>query len=215
MIRIAVAEDKPFLAKSLEEKISIFNDLKYKFKAENGKELINNLEKNLPIDLILMDIQMPEMDGIEATSIIKEKYPNIKILMLTVFDDEETIFNAILAGADGYLLKDESAQTIYKSINETVNGGASMSPTIALKALKLLRNPLNTKQEEIVDYQLSPREIEILEQIGKGLSYMHISQNLYISSGTVRKHTENIYKKLQVHSKLEAVDLARKNRIIE
>ncbi len=214
-IKIAIAEDNSFLAKAVEEKISFFNQLSYKFRGANGAELIGKLELNHNIDVILMDIQMPEMDGITATEIIKKKYPQIKIIMLTVFDEDEKIFKAIKAGADGYLLKEIDAESLCKSILEVLDGGAPMTPSIALKALKLLRNPQDFSEvQEVEMIQLTKREIQILEQISKGLAYGDIAENLFISSGTVRKHIENIYRKLQVHNKIEAVQKGKKHRII-
>lgn len=214
-LKIAIAEDNTFLAKAVIEKLSFFDGLNYKFKANNGAELIGKLEVNHNLDVILMDIQMPEMDGIKTTEIVKNKYPHIKIIMLTVFDDDENIFNAIKAGANGYLLKEIDAENLYKSIIEVVNGGAPMSPSIALKTLNLLRNPLEIKKaEEKEKVTLSNRETEILEHLSKGLNYNAIADNLIISSGTVRKHIENIYRKLQVHNKMEAVMKGKKHNLI-
>lgn len=214
-LKIAIAEDNSFLAKAVIEKISFFNDLDYKFKGVNGAELIGKLEVNHNIDVILMDIQMPEMDGIKATEIVKSKYPHIKIIMLTVFDDDENIFNAIKAGANGYLLKEIDAENLHKCILEVVNGGAPMTPSIALKTLKLLRNPIVIDTEdEIEKIKLTNRETEILEHLSKGLNYNEIANNLIISPSTVRKHIENIYKKLQVHNKMEAVSKAKKHKLI-
>ena len=135
--------------------------------------------------------------------------------MLTVFDNDENIFNAIKAGADGYLLKEINPENLHKGIIETLNGGAAMNPSIALKTLKLLRNPfeIENKQEQ-EEIKLSEREIEVLEQLSKGLSYKLIAKNLILASGTIRKHVENIYRKLQVHNKLEAVQKAKQNNLI-
>ena len=213
-LKIAIAEDNTFLAKAILEKLSFFEAFNFKFKAVNGAELIGKLEVDHNIDIILMDIKMPEMDGIMATEIIKKKYPQIKIIMLTVFDDDENIFNSIKAGADGYLLKEIDAKNLHQSIFEVVNGGASMTPSIALKALELLRNPLIENNENNEKINLSSRETEVLTQLSKGLGYNQISENLYISPGTVRKHIENIYRKLQVHNKVEALEKARNNRLI-
>jgi DNA-binding NarL/FixJ family response regulator len=214
MIRIAFAEDNPFIEKSLIEKLSFFDDLKLKYSASNGAEIVGKVTSDSNIDLILMDIQMPEMNGIEATRLIKNKHPQIKIVMLTVFDDDENIFNSIQAGADGYLLKDTDPKTLFDSIQEVMAGGATMTPSIALKALNLLRNPIkiSTPQEESI--ALTKRETEILVQISKGLNYIEIAENLNISPATVRKHIENIYKKLQVHNKVEAVQKGIKNNLI-
>jgi DNA-binding NarL/FixJ family response regulator len=214
-LKIAIAEDNYFLAKTVIEKLSFFEDFNFKYKAVNGAELIGKLEQNHNIDVILMDIQMPEMNGIKTTEIVKNKYPQIKVIMLTVHDDDENIFNAIKAGANGYLLKEIDAENLKNSILEVINGGAAMTPSIALKALNLLRNPLQVenKNDKVV-INLTARETDVLLQLSKGLNYNEIADNLFISSGTVRKHIENIYRKLQVHNKMEAVQKARNNRLI-
>ena len=215
-IKIGIVDDNTFLLHAVEEKLSFFDDLQVKFKVLNGKDLLDELEANHHVDLILMDIEMPIMNGVEATEKVKQKYPQIKIIMLTVFDNDEHIFNAIKAGADGYLLKEINAKALHNGIIETLNGGAAMNPSIALKTLKLLRDPskienVKTPLEEI---KLTSREIDVLEQLSKGLSYNAIADNLVLSTGTIRKHIENIYRKLQVHNKLEAVQKARKNNLI-
>jgi len=213
-IKIAIAEDNSFLLKAILDKLSFFKDLEVKFHSYNGVEFLKKLDEDSNVHLVLMDIEMPKMNGIETVAEIAKKYPQIKTIMITVFDDDENIFRAIQAGADGYLLKEVDAKSLYQGILDTLEGGAAMTPSVAMKALKLLRNPPNFEEpkEEI---NLTAREIEILEQTSKGLNYNQISENLFISPKTVRKHIENIYGKLQVHSKLEAVQKAVKNRIIE
>ncbi len=215
MIRIAIVDDNIFLQKAIQDKLSFFADVEVRMKAIHGQDIIEKLEKNQKIDLILMDIEMPKMNGIEATAIIKSKFPQIKIIMLTVFDNDENIFKAIKAGADGYFLKEVNPQELYNGIQETLTGGAAMTPSIALKTLKLLREPVlfdhAVAKEEI---SLSIREIEVLEQLSKGLKYNAIAENLFLSLGTVRKHIENIYNKLQVHNKMEAILKAKNNKII-
>src|SRR5690606_37887883 len=145
----------------------------------------------------------------------KQKYPHIKIIVLTVFDDDENIFNAIRSGADGYLLKDTPPQTLYDALVQTMQGGAAMTPSIALKTLNLLRNPLLPQTKETNEtVRLSKREIQVLEQLCTGLPYTSIAENLIVSPSTIRRHIENIYQKLQVHSKTEAIALAKKKRFI-
>lgn len=214
MIKVALVDDNSFLLKSTQEKLSFFEDLSVKLTAYNGQEILDKLEVNHNIDIILMDIEMPVLNGIEATLRIKAKYPQIKILVLTVFDDDENIFNVIKAGADGYLLKEITPNELHQAIQETLNGGAAMHPSIAFKTLKLLRNPQNFETKCDLEVKLSAREIEVLEQLSKGLNYNIIAQNLFLSPSTVRKHIENIYTKLQVHNKLEAVEKARNNNLI-
>ncbi len=215
MLKIAIVDDNTFLINAIKEKLSFFDDVSVKHTSLNGSELLTKLQENHNLDLILMDIEMPVLNGIETTQIVKQKYPHIKIIMLTAFDNDEHIFNAIKAGADGYLLKEINPKDLYEGIIETLNGGAAMNPSIAMKTLKLLRNPIDIQnprdQEEI---SLTTREVEVLEQLSKGLSYTVIADHLFLSPSTVRKHIENIYKKLQVHSKIEAVQKARNHNII-
>ncbi|AWI24561.1 response regulator [Flavobacterium pallidum] len=214
MIKIAIADDNSFLIRTVQEKLSFFDDFAVRCVACDGQDLLEKLQANRNIDLILMDIEMPEMNGIEATGIIKSKYPHIRIIMLTVFDNDENIFNAIKAGADGYLLKEINPKDLYQGIIETMNGGAAMHPSIAFKTLKLLRDPVPFEKSGTEDIKLSQREIEVLEQLSKGLNYNNIAENLFLSPSTVRKHIENIYTKLQVHNKLEAVEKAKNNKLI-
>lgn len=214
-IQIGIVDDNRLLIKSLSTKLQSFNNILIRFIAHDGDELSGILEQNQNTDVILMDIEMPGMDGIQATKLVKDNYPQIKIIMLTVLDNDESIFKAIQAGADGYLLKDIHAEILYSGILEVLNGGAAMTPSIALKTLKLLRNPFydeTNKQAE--NFRLTEREIAILEQLAKGLPNKIIADNLFISAHTVNKHIENVYTKLHVHSRLEAVIKAKENNII-
>lgn len=212
-VNIAIAEDNSFALKSCLYKLSLFPDFKVVLKAFNGEELYANITKH-PVDLVLMDIQMPGMGGIACARLVKQNHPQIKILMLTTFDDDDTIFDAIMAGASGYLLKEENADTLHQSIHDTLGGGAAMSSSIALKVLNLIRNPVDKAAGQMQDFGLSRREIELMEQLKEGLSYEAIAVNLFISYGTVRKHIQNIYKKLQVNNKVEALRKAADNRLI-
>jgi DNA-binding NarL/FixJ family response regulator len=213
MIKIAIAEDKKVIAETLKEKIELNVDFKVKVIAQNGKKLIEKLKDALFVDVIFMDINMPEMNGILATEYVTTNHPQIKVIMCTVFDDEECIFKAIQAGASGYILKDESPARIHRYIYETLDGGAPMNPLVARKALKMIRTePINNTKK--IDYSLTQREIELLEQLSKGITYEQIADNLFISYGTVRTHFQNIYKKMQVHNKMEAVNKAKNENLI-
>ena len=215
MIKIAIVDDNSFLIKATQEKLSFFEDFDIKFTAFDGLNLIEKLQKNHNIDLILMDIEMPNRNGIEATNYVKSNFPQIKIIMLTVFDNDENIFNAIKAGADGYLLKEVNPKDLQQGILDTINGGATMTPSIAMKTLKLFREPISFNEFEAKEeINLTTREVEVLEQLSKGLKYESIAKNLFLSKGTVRKHVENIYAKLQVHNKLEAIQKAKNNKLI-
>lgn len=216
IIKIAIAEDNDFLAKSLIEKLSLFPDrFSMKFRAKNGSEIVEYITASDLPDVILMDIEMPVMNGISAAAQVSERFPEIKIIMLTVFDDEDKIFKAIKSGASGYLLKDESIEKIVESIDMVLNGSAPMSATIASKTLKLLKQSSDIIQEDSKeDFKLSKREVEVLELLKKGFDYNQIAEKLFISPFTVRKHIENIYKKLQVNNKMQAVQKASSSRII-
>jgi DNA-binding NarL/FixJ family response regulator len=211
---IVIVDDNIFVAKSVEDRLAGFDDLNVDLVSEGAQPILKYLEENNQIDLILMDVEMPEINGIELTQFIKSKYPHIKIIMLTVFDNAEAIFDAVKAGASGYLLKDISANDLHKGIVQTMNGGAAMSPSIAFKTLELLKNPIVKETSKNETFSLSKREKEVLELLSQGKTYKEIASVLYLSEGTIRKHVENTYKKLQVHNKVQALDKARRNRII-
>lgn len=215
MIQLAIAEDNAFSRQALEDKLSQYEDIVIMFKAKNGQEAINFLEKSETVDLIFMDIEMPIMNGIEATQIIRQKFPAIKIVMITIYDNDEYIFNAIRAGADSYLLKDAPAEKIYETIRDTMAGGSVMSPSIAAKTLQAMKNAnifgmANTEP----GLELSEREAEILEQLSKGLTNKKIAEALFISPFTVKRHIENIYQKLQAHSRVELIDKAKRKGLL-
>lgn len=210
MIRIGIAEDIPKLANSLTDKIELSNQFKVIFIAKNGKEAITEVVKNPDLDILLMDINMPVLDGIEATKKISALFRSLKIIMVTIYDDEEHIFNAILAGAQGYFLKDEPPQDIHKYLEESMAGGAPMSPEVAASSLRLIQqNGLKTKRK--TDFGLTARELDILKHLKKGLTYESIANELIISKGTVRKHVENIYRKLQVNNRVSALNKLSEN----
>jgi DNA-binding NarL/FixJ family response regulator len=213
-IRIAVVDDKRLLRTTLCEQLAYYEEIAVVLKAADGDEFLQAMKMLKPEQLpqvVLMDIEMPNMDGIETVGITREVYPEVLCLMLTVFDDDEKLFEAIKAGACGYLLKDEKIGHIVRAITECVyDGSVPMSPRIAQKALTLLKN--TSKPEESVAAQndciLSSREIEILQRIVDGLNYQQIGERLFISPHTVRKHTANIYEKLHVTNKASAIKLA-------
>lgn len=212
MIRVAVVDDIKTVRATVVTKIGLSKDMHVVEEYRNGRDILHAMMQGLDVDVIIMDIEMPDMDGIEATEKILAKYPNTKILMCTVFDDETNLFRAICAGAKGYLLKDEKPEKIHRAIFETMEGGSAMSAGIALKALNLIRQvSIPVKQQVSADNTLTKRETEMLELIAKGLSYEQVADSTGISYGTVRKHLENIYRKLNVHSKLEAVNKAQRD----
>lgn len=166
-------------------------------------------------DIVLMDIEMPGMDGIEAVRIIKKEHPQIQILMQTVFEDDDRVFDSICAGASGYILKNHLNIRLIDALTELQFGGSPMSPSIARKVLNRLQViSVSQKKEIIPDYNLTPREKEVLTEIVNGLSYKMIAAELNISYETVRSHIKKIYDKLHVASLTEAVAKAINQRIV-
>jgi len=177
----------------------------------NCERVLENIEETQP-DVILMDIEMPVISGIEAVKMVREKYPDLKILMETIFEEDEKIFQSICNGAQGYILKNTPPDRILSAIREVYEGGAPMSPIIASKVLRLFKTNLSRNAGEA--YGLSSREREILKCLVEGMSYKMIADTCFISADTVNGHIKNIYKKLQVHSKSEAVVKALKGKIV-
>ena len=212
MIKIAITDDQRSIRDNLEEIFATFDtEIQVVFTANDGEAAVHKMT-TLPEKpaVILMDIEMRKMDGIEATRQIKQLFPKVRIIMLTVFERDDKIFAAIKAGADGYLLKDEPPREIVRSIQAVLEGRLVMSPLVAGKTLEFLRSrPAPSKTP--ADYQLTKRETEILLHLARGKSYQVVATELIISPNTVRSHIENIYQKLAVHSKVEASEIAIRN----
>jgi len=210
-IRVAIFEDNSSLRAGLYQLINGSDGFMCVGAFEDCLNLLQHIEDTKP-DVVLMDIQIPGINGIQAVKILREKYPHLKILMQTIFEDNEKIFNSILAGASGYILKNTSPARFLEFIKETYEGGAPMSPSVATKVLKMMAEQSPSAKTETFD--LSDREKEILSCLVKGMSYKLIADACFISIDTVRGHIRNIYEKLHVHSKGEAVAKAIKSKIV-
>ncbi|MBI1781926.1 MAG: response regulator transcription factor [Sphingobacteriales bacterium] len=220
IFRIGLVDDKAVNRNNIAGKIKQFKELDFCFVAVNGNDCLEQL-KGLPTEkmphIIFMDLEMPEMDGIQTIYIARSLYPEIYFIVLTVFDDDDKIFEAIKAGAHGYLLKDEGDKEIYEAIINVVElGGAPMSAAIARKALNLLgRSEISGKEKVIepgfLDPLLTEREKEILQYTVKGYDAKRIASVLDISFLTIRKHIANIYQKLHVNSKAQIISMVHKN----
>lgn len=204
MIKVGLVEDNHLLAEGIKDKLALSEELTLNFHVFDGKSLFDYLDHdNLP-EIILMDIEMDNMDGITTTREVKRLFPSVKVLMITVLDDDDKLLEAFKAGASGYLLKDIKPARLINAISETLDGGIPMSPSIASKALELLLQNDNSKQINVTE-QLSPRENDVLDLLIKGMSVRQISDALFVSEKTVRKHLEHIYEKLQVKGSREAI----------
>ena len=219
-VKIGLVDDKAINRNSITEKIKQFEDLEFCFIAVNGHDCLEQL-KGMPVDkspqVVFMDLEMPGMDGVQTISIARALYPEIYFIVLTIFDDDDKIFEAIKAGAHGYLLKDENAITLHNAITNVVhNGGAPMSAAIARKALEMLskaqlQNGTKAIEPNLLDALVTEREKEILLHTINGLDAKRIAVLLDISVLTIRKHIANVYQKLHVNSKAQIISLAHKN----
>ncbi len=206
-LQIGIVDDNDHISQQIAENLLLTDEVDIAFMASSGREALQwlNKHKNHP-QLILMDIEMPGMNGIETTFRIKSEYEDVKIIMLTVFDNEANIFNAIKAGASGYLLKDEKLPVMLAAFTEVLEGGAPMSPAIAMKTMQMLIGGYKTDKQLLYNEnqeELSRRELEILELMATGNNSAAIAGKLFISPSTVKKHIENIYRKLHVNSRVE------------
>ena len=207
MIRIAIVDDNELLRDNLVERLH--DPFEIVFETNYAGDLLEYLKKTPDFrapQVVLMDIEMDMMNGIEATGKLKAAWPGIKVIMLTVFEDDEKVLQSILAGADGYMLKDERRERIIDAISDTVSGGAYMSPGIAQKSIQMLKMAVPVNDSSIAGSNLTRREMEILNLLAEGLSYKEIGERTYVSVSTIKTHVHNIYEKLQVTNKVEATN---------
>ena len=203
--KIVIIEDNDVVREGLNVLISGFGGHKVTGIYESCENAFKNIEKDQP-DLVLMDMELPGMNGIEGIKLIKKKWPETDVLMLTVHDDSEIVFQALVSGASGYITKNSPHNKILDAINEIRNGGAPMSTNIARMVVESFQKNRNSP--------LSRRETEVLELLASGKSYSVIADELFIHKETVKTHIKNIYGKLQVNSKAAAIAMARKNKLI-
>lgn len=213
-VKVAIFEDRTAVRKALSLLVEGTSGLELAGAYPNCNNVISNIRTSQP-NVVLMDIEMPGMSGVEAVKLIKQQFPDITIVMQTVFEDEEKVFHAICNGASGYLLKDTPPSRLMESIIEAHEGGAPMSPSIAKKTLHLFQKFLSPLADaKHADYHLTPREKEVLQWLVKGYSYKMIAAACTISFDTVRSHIRNIYHKLHVASMTEAVAKAIRENIV-
>lgn len=211
--KLAIVDDKVYNVQILEDKLAAKKDVDIRGGFYSGETFLAwlQLTNELP-DIVFMDIDMPVMDGIETVRRAKRMFPGVHFIMITVFDDQERIFNAIQAGASGYLLKDEPVKNLHRAIDDVLAyGAAPFAPAIAMQAFSYIQS-LSKETMPTAETPLSEREMDILSCLADGLSYTLIAEKLFISPHTVRKHMTNIYEKLHVNSKVEAVRKAIDNK---
>jgi DNA-binding NarL/FixJ family response regulator len=215
MIKVSIVDDKAINRATIRQKITDYQEITIVSESSNGVAFLDTLavSSDHP-DIVLMDLEMPQMDGIETIRKCAAIFPKLKFIVVTVFEDSDKIFEAIKAGASGYILKDDSAIHIVDAITNVYEfNGVPMSPAIARKAMEMLKYGSEVGgNTDTHDYDLSTREMEILKELVSGKSYKSIGETLFISPLTVRKHVANIYEKLHVNSRVEVLKLAQKNR---
>lgn len=213
-IKVAVIEDILDIRESLKILINDAEGFRCTdgyFSAEEALEKLSTTKPESLPDVLLMDIGLPGMSGIECARILKQRYPKLVVLVLTIYDDDERIFKALCAGACGYLLKKTPPARLLEGIREAVNGGAPMTPEIARRVIELFQQFSPSAK---VDYQLTPHESRLLKILAKGHSYRSAAEILGVTQHAVSFHLRNIYEKLQVHSKSEAVAKALREHLI-
>ncbi len=205
--QIGIVDDNDRISGQIAEKLLLTEEVDILFIADRGKEALEWLHKHRTRpQLILMDIEMPGMNGIETTFKVKDLYPDIKIIMLTVFDNEVNIFNAIKSGASGYLLKDETLPRMMEAFKDVLDGGIPMSPAIARRSMEMMISGYKPGKQILYTEgqgELTKRELEILEMMAEGQNIQKIAAAIFISPFTVKKHIENIYGKLHIKSRVE------------
>lgn len=202
MAVLGIVEDNKKIRDLIQRYLDMQDEFSCPVAVDSVEEMLDYLENHQAPEVILMDIQLPGMSGIEGIGLIKQKYPDVNIIMLTVYHDSHKIFNSLMAGASGYLLKHTSLPEIKESIQTLLDGGAPMSPQIARKVINYFKE---SKKETKPESNLTPREQDIVNGLVDGLSYKLIADRYDISIDTVRAHIRNIYKKLHVNSKAEVI----------
>lgn len=206
MIKVLIADDQELIRESLKIVLNTHDDIQVIDTTGDGFAVLDSIKRNMP-DVILMDIRMPRMDGVYCTKTIKELYPDIKIIILTTFDDDEFVFSALKFGASGYLLKGVSMEGLYQAIKTVISGGAMINPDIATKVFRLFSKMANTNYAISVNdnnvNNLSNAEWKVIQQVGFGLSNKEIAQKLYLSEGTVRNYLSSILSKLELRDRTQ------------
>lgn len=206
MIKVLIADDQELIRQSLQIVLNTKDDMHVTDTVSNGQEVIQSIRKEMP-DVILMDIRMPKMDGVQCTKIIKENYPEIKIIILTTFDDDEFVYNALKYGASGYLLKGVSMDELVNAIQTVYSGRAMINPDIAVKVVRLFsqmaKADYSVQVEERGKAELTNSEWKIIEQVEYGASNKEIAERLCLSEGTVRNYLSTILNKLELRDRTQ------------
>jgi DNA-binding NarL/FixJ family response regulator len=213
-IRVIVVDDQELFRRGLTMLLGVEDDIEVVGEAGDGVAATELAASTVP-DVILMDVRMPKRSGIEACVAIKEVAPTARIIMLTVSDEEADLYDAVKNGASGYLLKDSSIDEVAQAIRVVADGQSLISPSMAIKLLDEFKQIFRSDRQQVVNTRLTDRELEVLKLVAEGLGNREIGKRLFISENTVKNHIRNILEKLQLHSRMEAVVYAVREKLLE
>lgn len=218
-IKVMITDDQRLMREGLKTILDLEDDLTVVQLADNGRDALDKIAQARP-DVVLMDIRMPVMDGVECTRIIKQQYPGVKVLILTTFDDDEFIIEALKSGAAGYILKDLPSEKLVDAIRDVYEGSSIMQPEIAAKVISHITSTVkapvsnSTPSELMQAEELTDREKDVLQLVGKGMSNKEIARKLYISEGTVKNYISSLYSKLELNDRSKLTLYAVENKYI-
>lgn len=219
MIKVMIVDDQEIVREGLKMILSLHEEIEIIGEASNGEELLKLIETKTP-EVVLMDIRMPVMNGIEATKLMKEKYPNVKIIILTTFNEDEYIFEGLKNGADSYILKDSGSKEILTAIKSVIQGEMLLNPKVTAKVVNALNSlkPVseskddNNEKKKLLE-TLTPRELEVAKHVLEGKNNKEIAQDLFVTEGTVKNYVSRILEKLELKSRTELVVWGKNNKI--
>jgi DNA-binding NarL/FixJ family response regulator len=219
MIKVIIVDDQEIIREGLKMILSLHEEIEIIGEASNGQELLKLIETKMP-EIVLMDIRMPVMNGIEATKLMKEKYPNIKIIILTTFNEDEYIFEGLKNGADGYILKDSGSKEIMAAIKSAIEGEMLLNPKVTVKVINALNSMKINKEFQKCDNEkekllstLTPRELEVAKHVLEGKTNRDIAKDLFVTEGTVKNYVSKILEKLELNNRSELIVMLRNSSL--
>lgn len=219
MIKVIIVDDQEIVREGLKMILSLHEEIDIIGEASNGQEFLNLIETKMP-EVVLMDIRMPIMNGIETTKLVKEKYPNVKIIILTTFNEDEYIFEGLKNGADSYILKDSGSKEIMAAIKSVIDGEMLLNPKVTVKVINALNSmkvdketfKFDSKKEKLIA-KLTPRETEVVKHVLDGKTNKDIAKNLFVTEGTVKNYVSKILEKLELNNRAELIVMLRNSSL--
>jgi two-component system NarL family response regulator len=213
-VRVVVVDDQELFRRGLTMLLGVEPDIEVVGEAGDGISAVDMVEATVP-DVVLLDVRMPKRSGLQACIQIKERAPSVKIIMLTVSDEEGDLYESVKNGASGYLLKDSSIDEVAQAVRVVVEGQSLISPSMAVKLIDEFKQMARTEREQVMIPRLTDRELQVLRLVAKGMNNRDAARELFISENTVKNHVRNILEKLQLHSRMEAVMYAVREKLLD